>query len=242
MVNAYSASASEILAAALQDYGRAVIVGSGPNTYGKGTVQAVVNLDNAIVGGVEWDRLRAELGSLKLTHQKYYRITGGATQFKGVVPDVVLPDLSSYMELGEQSLPYVLPWSTTSGLQYQPWRAVLPLPLLRERSEARVTKDVVFQAIVKQVALRRAQKDEPWPLNLTKAYEIQQQRKKEADAITDLIKETSVYHAVSSDEQRVLEPERIKEYDEWRKQLQKDPVLLETVYIMRDLVGALPKK
>jgi len=241
MVNAYSASASEILAAALQDYGRAVIVGSGPNTYGKGTVQAVVNLDNALVGGAEWDKLRAELGSLKLTHQKYYRITGGSTQFKGVVPDVVLPDLNSYMELGEQSLPYVLPWSTTSGLQYQPWRVTLPLDLLRERSEARVTKDPVFQAIVAQVAVRRAQKDAPWSLNLAHAFAEQQTHKKEADKINDLLKETTVYTALSSDDHRNVEPERIKEYEDWRKQLKKDPALLETVYIMRDLVGATKK-
>jgi carboxyl-terminal processing protease len=236
MVNSYSASASEILAAALQDYGRAVIVGSGPNTYGKGTVQVVLNLDNAIAGGVEWDALRSELGSLKLTHQKYYRITGGATQFKGVVPDIVLPDLNSYLELGEQSLPYVLPWSTTSGLQYQPWADTLPLDMLRQKSEARVTKDPVFRAIVAQVAVRRVQKDAPWPLHLAQAFSLQQSRKKEADQIGDLVKETTVYQALASEDGRKMEPERQKEYDDWRKQLRKDPALLETVFIMRDLV------
>ncbi len=241
MVNAYSASASEILAAALQDYGRAVIVGSGPHTYGKGTVQMVANLENMLIGGAEWNKLRSELGSLKLTHQKYYRITGGATQFKGVEPDIVLPDLNSYLELGEQYLPYVLPWSTTSGLQYQPWRQALPLDLLRERSEERVTKDPVFQAILAQVELRRSQKDASWSLHLAKAFAMQQERKKEADDITGLLKETSAYHVLPSDESRNAEPERVKEYDEWRQQLRKDPALLETVYIMRDLIGAPSK-
>lgn len=238
LVNAYSASASEILAAALQDYGRAVIVGSGSHTYGKGTVQAVFNLDSSLIGGGEWEKMRSEMGSLKLTNQKYFRITGGATQFKGVVPDIVLPDLTDYLEIGEQYLPYVLPWSTTSGLQYQPWSKSLPLDMLRERSELRVTKDPVFRAIVDQVALRRSQKDAPWPLMLSKAVTMQQERKQEADGITDLIKETTVYQVLSSDDQRVMEPEREKEYAEWRNQLRKDPSLLETVYILRDLVGA----
>lgn len=241
LVNAYSASASEILAAALQDYGRAVIVGSGPHTYGKGTVQMVANLENMVMGGAEWNKLRSELGSLKLTHQKYYRITGGATQFKGVEPDIVLPDLNSYLELGEQYLPYVLPWSTTSGLQYQPWRTPLPLDFLRQRSEARVTKDPVFQEIVKQVSVRRLQKDEPWPLQLSQAFALQQARKQEADGITALLKETTVYQVLPSDDTPSSEAERVKEYEDWRQQLRKDPALLETVYIMRDLVTAPSK-
>jgi carboxyl-terminal processing protease len=241
VVNAYSASASEILAAALQDYGRAVIVGSGPHTYGKGTVQMVANLENMLLGGTEWNKLRSELGSLKLTHQKYYRITGGATQFKGVEPDIILPDVNSYLELGEQYLPYVLPWTTTSGLQYQQWRHALPLDYLRERSEARVTTDPVFQAILAQVEIRRSQKDASWPLHLARAFAMQQERKKESNDITGSLKETTVYQALSSDESRVLEPERVKEYDEWRQQLRKDPALLETVYIMRDLVKAPSK-
>ena len=152
-----------------------------------------------------------------------------------------MPDVNSYLELGEQYLPYVLPWTTTSGLQYQQWRHALPLDYLRERSEARVTKDPVFQAILAQVEMRRSQKDASWPLHLARAFAMQQERKKESNDITGSLKETTVYQALSSDESRVLEPERVKEYDEWRQQLRKDPALLETVYIMRDLVKAPSK-
>ncbi|HKK80218.1 MAG TPA: S41 family peptidase, partial [Phaeodactylibacter sp.] len=97
MVNSYSASASEILAAALQDYDRALIVGS-PSTYGKGTVQRFINLDRTIRGFSEVK----PLGELKLTTQKFYRIDGGSTQLRGVTPDIVLPDNFYYIKTGER--------------------------------------------------------------------------------------------------------------------------------------------
>ncbi|MEL6989814.1 MAG: S41 family peptidase, partial [Bacteroidota bacterium] len=114
MVNGYSASASEILAAALQDYKRAVIVGS-TSTYGKGTVQRFFDLDRVIQGG---DELKP-LGDLKVTTQKFYRVDGGSTQLKGVVPDIILPDNFHYIKTGEKDLDYPLEWTKIDPVDYK---------------------------------------------------------------------------------------------------------------------------
>jgi carboxyl-terminal processing protease len=104
MVNEFSASASEIFAAAIQDYGRGVIIGS-TSTYGKGTVQRSIALD-----GDNFLSNNSELGSLKLTLQKFYRINGGSTQLKGVVPDIVIPDKYEYLKFREKDNTNALKW------------------------------------------------------------------------------------------------------------------------------------
>ena len=109
LVNTISASASEILAGALQNYGRAVIMG-GEHTHGKGTVQTILDLNN----NIPFQNMEAykPLGALKLTIQKFYRINGDSTQYRGVVPDIILPDVMSGLKTGEQYLDFALPWDT----------------------------------------------------------------------------------------------------------------------------------
>jgi len=141
LVNRLSASASEIVAAALQDYGRAVIVGDS-KTHGKGTVQTVYPLS----------KLTDDLGSLKVTTASFYRIAGGSTQLKGVVPDVVLPSLYDALEIGEEFLPNALPWSQVRSAYYRPWtESVKPaIPELRNHSELRMTGNPAFTAFLAQ--------------------------------------------------------------------------------------------
>ncbi len=115
MVNELSASASEILAAALQDYRRAVIIG-GTHTYGKGTVQRFVDLTR--IAGV---KSMGNLGSLKWTTQKFYRITGKSTQRRGVVPDVKLPDRYRYLKISEKDEKHALPYTTIPAAEFTPW-------------------------------------------------------------------------------------------------------------------------
>jgi carboxyl-terminal processing protease len=135
LVNRLSASASEIVAAALQDYGRAVVVGDS-KTHGKGTVQTVLPLS----------RLTEDLGSLKVTTASFYRIAGGSTQLRGVTPDIVLPSLFDTLEIGEEFLPNALPWSRVSSAYYRPWSpSVKPLlPELKSRSTARMEDNPEF--------------------------------------------------------------------------------------------------
>ncbi len=118
LVNQFSASASEILAAALQDYGRAIIIG-GEHTHGKGTVQALIDLNRnlPLFHLKKYD----DLGALKVTIQKFYRITGGSTQYKGVEPDIVAPSMLDYLKTGEKYMDYSLPWDTVQAVAYEPW-------------------------------------------------------------------------------------------------------------------------
>ena len=117
LVNTLSASASEIVAAALQDYGRAVVIGSS-HTFGKGTVQMMIDLDRFLSPEISDFR---PLGALAMTIQKFYRVTGASTQFRGVIPDIILPESSAYLEVGEQYLDHPLPWDTVAAVSFPRW-------------------------------------------------------------------------------------------------------------------------
>jgi len=156
MVNSFSASASEILAAAMQDYKRAIILGSP--TYGKGTVQQVIDLDNAVQGG-DFATLKP-FGSLKLTTQKFYRINGGATQLKGVTPDITLPDIYSVLDQGEKDQDYPLPWDEIKPTRYVPWKQNLNLAALQAKSKARLNGNSNFAQISQQAARMKKRIDQ----------------------------------------------------------------------------------
>jgi carboxyl-terminal processing protease len=145
LVNQFSASASEIVAGALQDYGRAVIVG-GEHTHGKGTVQVVMNLDEALT--LRNMSRYLPLGALRLTTQKFYRVSGESTQYRGVVPDIVLPDRQESSKFGEKYLDYSLPWDTIAGVKHVDWdKGLVDLSWLKTRSQARVNSNPEFVKI-----------------------------------------------------------------------------------------------
>lgn len=177
LVNKYSASASEILAAAIQDYRRGVIMGSA-STYGKGTVQRVINLDDALPA--ELNALKP-FGALKLTTQKFYRVNGGSTQFKGVVPDIILPD-AGYLQEGEKESDYPLKWDEIAPARYRPWDAAPNYDRLRAASRARVTASPSFQVIETVAQRMKKRKDETiQSLKLTTYRTEQTEAKTEAD-------------------------------------------------------------
>jgi len=137
MTSRFSASASEILAGALQDYGRALVVGD-VSTHGKGTVQTLLGLNQFV-------RQTNDLGTLKITIRKFYRASGSSTQLKGVVPDVILPSINNHAEIGEAALPNALAWDTVPAAKFEPVNVIPPLlPELRKRSELRVATDKDF--------------------------------------------------------------------------------------------------
>jgi carboxyl-terminal processing protease len=148
MVNKMSASATEIVAAALQDYGRAVIVGD-KSTHGKGTVQTLIRLDQAAPLGVILD----PGNELKMTVQKFYRVAGGSTQEKGVVPDIVLPSLLDAFELGETTLKYYLPYDTIPAVPFDRFNLAAPyLTELKAKSDARVAASTDFDYLRQDIA------------------------------------------------------------------------------------------
>lgn len=153
MTDKTSASASEILAAAIQDYGRGVVVGD-ESTFGKGTVQTIIDMKRVMP--IFSDSSRA--GSLKITIQKFYRIAGGSTQFKGVRSDIVLPQRVDAYEIGEDQLENPLPYDVIKPLRYAlADQAPLPLDDLRTRSQERVQKEVEFRYILDDAARLRDQ-------------------------------------------------------------------------------------
>jgi carboxyl-terminal processing protease len=153
-----SASASEIFAAALQDYGRAVIVGD-KNTFGKGTVQTILPIGRfASLLGSHSD----EDGALKLTIQKFYRVAGGSTQLHGVASDIVLPSLSDLPEFGEGALKNALPYDEVAKARYTKWSDShsLFIDQLRRRSEERVKSDPEFHYVMEDIDRLRHKLDE----------------------------------------------------------------------------------
>lgn len=157
LVNRQSASASEILAGSLQDYGRAILIGDS-KTHGKGTVQSLVNLDQR----------DPRMGSLKVTTASFHRINGDSTQRQGIIPDIVLPALLDVMEVGEEFLPQALPWSRVPASLYKPVRDLRPaVEILRRQSEARTKTDPRFIAqrkLIKRYSDQQAALDIPLDL------------------------------------------------------------------------------
>jgi len=237
MVNSYSASASEILAAALQDYNRAVIVGSN-STFGKGTVQRFFDLDRAIRGNDEFK----PLGQVKLTMQKYYRINGGSTQLRGVVPDIVFPDRFSFIDVGEKEYDYPMEWSEISPVDYD--QNVLQLPdlsTIEAKSNARVSENKTLQLINDNAKrLKQIRDVSEFPLHLDKYATMMEARQAEADKYTDLMKEKIDRMAsknLTMDIQTIqADSVKIAKNEEFMEQISKDVYLEETMKIMKDLI------
>jgi len=178
LVNKYSASASEILAAAIQDYKRGIIMGT-TSTYGKGTVQRIIDLDETLPN--ELASLKP-FGSLKFTMQKFYRVTGGSTQFKGVASDIVLPDLFSYVDQGEKESDYPLKWDEIKPASYRPWDDQPNYAKLEANSKARVAASPAFQQMTELVqSLRKRKNETTVSLNLEKFRAMQHLLKAESD-------------------------------------------------------------
>jgi len=154
MVNHGSASASEILAAALQDYKRAVIIGTP--TFGKGTVQSFFNLDGYLMP--QFDTIKP-IGEVKVTQQKFYRVNGGSTQLKGVTPNITLPDLYAFIDRGERELEYPMPWDEIPKSNYKEFSNINYDKLLKS-STARLKKNEQFKAVETFSKEFKAKKDE----------------------------------------------------------------------------------
>lgn len=232
MVNSFSASASEILSAMLQDYDRAVIVGA-PTTFGKGTVQRFYDLDNAVP---EAYSEYTPLGSVKITTQKFYRVNGVSTQFNGVVPDVILPDMFSYRSIGERSLEYALPGDTIEAARYRQWlNRDIPSKQLAVASQIRVEDSPFFGLIEEQARkMGEEQKRTSRSLNLQEMRAEQERLDEESEAIKKAMPELShlTIQGLLSDETNEARAEMIKSFHEG---LTKDVYVDEALSILNDM-------
>jgi len=234
MVNGFSASASEILAAAMQDYGRALIVGTA-HTFGKGTVQRFVNLDQFIPGQMEDIK---PLGDLKLTIQKFYRINGGATQMRGVIPDVVLPDVYAKLDYGEKDEEYTMPWDEIKAAKYKRYESLSALEALEANSQERVEENEIFQRILKNADFIKAQRDKTViPISLAEYIAFDKARDKEAEQYRDMTAHNDDLAVLPLTEPTNEADDTLEEANKrWKKDLVGDVYLEEMLYIFRDML------
>lgn len=235
LVNSFSASASEIVAAALQDYRRAVVVGD--HTFGKGTVQVMLDLDRYLAPDMA--RLKP-LGALTLTVQKYYRITGGSTQYQGVVPDILLPDLYAYLEVGEKSQKNSLPWDTVPSLSFSEWKdGRTGLAELQRRSQQRLAASDRFRRLAESVeTLRKQRQKTQATLNLKKFLAEQDALFRQAEERKSEETPFPYLHAVAAGEGPEAGDEAKRK--EWLADLCQDPVIEESLRILGDMKAAAP--
>jgi carboxyl-terminal processing protease len=234
LVNKHSASASEILAAAIQDYKRGLIVGTA-STYGKGTVQRIVDLDAALPATL--NSLKP-LGSLKFTMQKFYRVTGSSTQFKGVASDIVLPEVSSALDEGEQDSDYPLKWDEIKPANFTPWDHQPDYAQLAANSKARVAASPSFQQLkALGQRLQQRQQETAISLQLVKYQARQHQLRAQADKYELLQASTKPLNLVplAADRQAVGgDSVLVNRAMRFTRGLPKDLTLGEAVAILKD--------
>ena len=231
LVNNFSASASEIFAAAIQDYKRGLIIGS-KHTYGKGTVQNLVDLNELLK-----KQPYGDLGALKITLQKFYRINGGSTQREGVLSDIILPDRYSYIDMGERDMDNAMPWDKIDRANYTPYNNDFTSVI--NKSKSRIAGHNQFKLIDENARWINERKDEKsFTLNL-KSYE---EKQKEVDEKVKKFKSISKYNNRLKFSSLPSEIERVKtdtlleqKRDRWHESLSSDVYVEEGVKILQDI-------
>ncbi|EGD33636.1 MULTISPECIES: carboxy terminal-processing peptidase [unclassified Capnocytophaga] len=234
LINELSASASEILAAAMQDYKRAIILGS-KQSYGKGTVQELIDLNREIRNSSLGD-----LGAIKLTRQKFYRVNGGSTQLKGVNSDIVIPDRYQYIKVGERELENPMSWDEITKADYTPWTENRNFAQAIANSKKRIEANSLFKLIDENARWVQKQRDEN---TYSLQYDTYKKQVEESEAMIKKFKELTEYKSplhfssLPSDEEKAKSNEDVKiRLDRWHENLQKDIYVEEAVSVLDDLL------
>jgi carboxyl-terminal processing protease len=233
LVNEFSASASEIFAAAVQDYGRGVVIGS-TSTYGKGTVQRSIGID------LESNPMSAnsDLGSLKLTLQKFYRVNGGSTQLRGVVPDVIIPDQYEYYKFRERDDENAIPWDEITKANYKRWEGDFDLATIKNLSNARVSSSPIFQKIKQNSEWLAKQRDKDYTLNITefkKEQNLVKATAKELDSLVNQSRTLQIAYLPQDAARYAQDKAKLERYNLWLKGRSKDIYLDQAVKIIGDV-------
>lgn len=238
MVDELSASASEIFAAAIQDYKRGIIIGSS-STYGKGTVQRSISLDPEAENAL-FKKNTEGLGDLKLTFRKFYRINGGATQLRGVVPDVVIPDRLEYVKFREKDNPDALSWDEISKASYTPWNSGYSLNDVVTNANEVLKNDPTFKLIREDVQWLENNLDKEYSLNLQKFRAEQKQIRstsKQLDNLTKLPVDLSVSNPPSDEALLSIDKDKKEKNKVWLKKVSDDIYIDETVKVVDKMIG-----
>ena len=232
LVNELSASASEIFAAAMQDYNRAVILG-GNQTYGKGTVQNILPVNKF------YPNYKDDLGYLKMTIQKFYRINGGSTQVEGVYSDIAMPTRFSYMKYGERDLEGALPWDKVPQASYTQVNSYSNFSDVVTSSIERINKDPKFQLIDEYAKwLKKEQDDYSYALNYKKNQKESKEKEDFAEKFKSVFKYKSglAFNSPSYEVPLLKENKDLKEKrDTWHKNLSKDLYISEALNVLSQL-------
>jgi carboxyl-terminal processing protease len=240
LVNELSASASEILAAALQDYKRAIVIGS-KQTYGKGTVQNIVDLNRFVRGG------DGNVGALKLTTQKFYRINGGSTQLEGVKSDVVVVDRFSFIDVGEKDQENPLPWDQIDPASYDLWDGYIGYEETIEKSKERMANNAQLKLIEENAKwIKKRQDENVYPLNYAeykKESDADEEYAKRFKAISDydtkLVFTSLPYEQLLMQKDSSLQGKR----QAWHEELSKDVYVEEAINVLGDIqINNIKKK
>jgi carboxyl-terminal processing protease len=240
MINEFSASASEILAAAIQDYKRGVVIGS-KQSYGKGTVQNVIDLNQFVRGGTFGD-----LGALKTTTQKFYRINGGSTQREGVKSDVVMPDKYAYLKMGEKDVENAMPWDKIDAADYKIWDKQNNFDYAISQSKARLENNAQMMLVEENAKwLNERNKDNIYSLQIDKFIAEQkalEDKNKRFKPISDY-KNTLRFMSLPYENEKIKNDQVLKEKrDRWHESLSKDLYIEEALHVLSDLQKDAVKK
>jgi len=226
LVNSFTASAAEILAAVLQDYNRAVVAGN--RTFGKGSIQTIIDLDRFVTTKPSDF---ASLGSLKLTIQQFYRITGKPIQYQGVTPDILLPDPYGYIEIGERTLEYALSGEAIDSVSYDKWHTRFKLTELQKKSSRRVRDSDFFQQVVAYVdKVKQQQQDTKQSLKLDEVLAEQERRRKESEEFQERQFRTTL-EVFGLPESSGVSEEKLQN---WYEQVQNDMIIGEAAHLLYD--------
>ncbi|HPH22630.1 MAG TPA: carboxy terminal-processing peptidase [Chitinophagaceae bacterium] len=236
MVNGFSASASEIFAAAIQDYKRGIIVGTTTSTYGKGTVQRNVPLGNIL----DYNSGRTEFGAVKLTFQKFYRINGGSTQLKGVEPDILLPDSYEYLKFREKDNTLSLPWDEIKKADYQVSATESLLNTTITNAKSNIVNNEIVSIINSNALWLSKNSEQPISLNIVNFKEQQKLVKATVVQINSLVKlkeEMKVTVTKADNDKFYANPDKAKgeRYQAWLKSIKSDFYIGTTTQIIGNM-------
>ena len=238
MVDENSASASEIFAAAIQDYKRGIIIGSS-STYGKGTVQRTIPLNPESENDM-FSKKTEDLGTVKLTLQKFYRVNGGATQLRGVTPDVIIPDRLEYYKTREKDNPSALSWDEISKAEYKPWVNTYSADAVVNAANDQVSSSNTFRTMKQDIEWIEKQNDKDYPLNLKKFKEEQKQLKvvyKQLDSLYKLSKELKVNNIEADVPKYASDKDKTEKNKQFLNRIKNDVYIDETVKVMNNMIS-----
>ena len=237
LIDAVSASASEIVAAALQDYRRAIVIG-GKQTFGKGTVQIMLDLDEFLRDNLEKIK---PLGALKMTVQTFYRVNGDTNQFKGVIPDIILPASNDYLKVGERYYDYPIKPQVIDPALYAPLKRGFDLDRIKALSRERTASSHYFQQINGYIEiLKKRQQNSTVSLEWSAFFANQENERSMIDRFKIPDQEVrfsiAAMDTVSQADGDRLARERKISLDNWIKDLRGDAYVEEAMLVLRDIL------